>query len=114
MARKLDFNALEQPTLEVVLRDENKTHITVMVPSVELVEKLEANGESITAACKRKDAHSMQVCYDLAAELMSCNEENLTITGEELRAKYGVGYGLLFAFLVAYNDFVAEIKNAKN
>ena len=114
MAKKLDFNAIAQPTLELVMRDTNKTHITVTTPSVELVEKLEANLDDITAACNKKDANSMTVCYDLAAEFISNNQEGITITGQELREVYGVDYTLLFAFFIAYQDLINEIKSAKN
>ena len=114
MARTLDFNTLAQPTLEMVMRDEKKTHINVTAPSYELLEKLEANMTSITDACKKKDIKSLQVGYDLAAELVSCNMEGIKVTGQELREKYGVDYTLLFAFLIAYMDFINDIKQAKN
>lgn len=114
MAKILDFNAIEQPTLEVVLRDKAKTHLHITAPSVELVERLQANTESITKACKTKDMKSLQVCYDLAAEFVSCNQEGVQINGDELRGVYGVDYTLLFVFFVAYQDFITDIKQAKN
>ena len=114
MAKILDFNAMEQPTLEVVLRDEARTKITVTAPTLALIEKLQANKDIIKAVCSTKDEKALKEAYSLAAELMSCNQEGINLTGEELRTKYDVSYVLLFAFLVNYMEFIDEIKNAKN
>lgn len=114
MARSIDFNALEQPTIEVVMRDDAKTKITVIAPSEALIEKLSANIDIIKNACKSDNPQSMDECYSLTAEFMSCNKEGLTITGEELRKKYNVNYVMLFVFLKNYMDFIDDIKNAKN
>lgn len=114
MAKMLDFNKFEQPTLPMVMRDDAKTHVTVIVPSEELIEKLEANKDEIAKACKSDNKDSLASCYDLAAELISCNEEGITVTGKELKEHYGVNYLMLFGFFVAYLEFVNEIKSAKN
>ena len=114
MARTIDFNALEQPTIEVVMRDEAKTKINVTAPSEALIEKLNANIDVIKSACKADNPQVMDECYSLTAEFMSCNKEGLTITGEDLRKKYNVNYVMLFVFLANYMDFIDEIKNAKN
>ncbi len=114
MAKILDFNAMEQPTIEVVLRDEARTKITVTAPTLALIEKLQANKDIIKAACNAKDSKALNEAYDLAAEFMSCNLEGIKLTGKELQTKYGVSYVLLFAFIVNYMEFIDEIKNAKN
>lgn len=114
MAKIIDFNALEQPTIEVVLRDEARTKITVTAPDLALIEKLQANSDSIKAACSTKDLKAVNEAYNLAAEFMSCNQEGIKLTGEELRTKYGVTYALLFIFIMNYLEFIDEIKNAKN
>ena len=114
MARSIDFNAFEQPTIEVVMRDDAKTKITVTAPSEALIEKMDANLDLIKNACKSDNPKAMDECYSLTAEFMSCNLEGLTITGEELRNKYKVNYVMLFVFLKNYMDFIDDIKNAKN
>lgn len=114
MAKMLDFNKFDQPTLPLIMRDDAKTHVTVVAPSEELIEKLEANKDEIVKACGNKDAGSLAQCYDLAAELISCNEEGLAMTGKELKEVYKVNYLMLYAFLASYLEFVNDIKSAKN
>ena len=114
MARVIDFNKFEQPTLDVVLKDENQTKITVIAPAEALIEKLESNLDSIQSICKGATGPALDESFALAAELMSCNREGLTITGKELREKYKINYVMLFAFIAAYIDFIDEIKHAKN
>ena len=114
MAKTLDFNKLEQPTLNVVLRDEAQTRLTITAPSEALIEKLEANIDDIKAACSSKNKEALDTAFALAADFMSCNLEGIQVTSEELRGKYGVNYAMLLAFIVCYLEFIEEIKNAKN
>ncbi len=114
MARVLDFNKFEQPTLPLVMKDTDKTKFTVVAPSVELIQKLEANQEDIEKALKKGDENSIAKAWDLAAELISCNEERRQVTGAELQEKYGMDYVMLFAFFKVYGELVAEIESAKN
>ena len=114
MAKMLDFNKFDQPTLPLVMRDDAKTKLTVVAPSEELIERLEANIDGIKLACASKNSESLVACYDLTAELISCNEEGIKMTGKELKEVYKVNYMMLFAFLVSYLEFVNEIKSAKN
>lgn len=114
MAKVLDFNKFDQPSLPIVMRDGDKTQFTVTAPSYELIEELEANQDAITAACKKGDAGSLEKAWELAAKLISCNQECRQVTGEELQAKYGMTYVMLFAFFVSYREMINEIESAKN
>jgi hypothetical protein len=114
MAKTLDFNKIEQPTLVVVMRDEAQTKLSITAPSEALIEKLEANLGDIKEACSGKNREALDTAFDLAADFMSCNKEEIQLTGEELRGKYNVSYTMLLAFFVAYLEFIDEIKNAKN
>ena len=116
MAKILDFNAFEQPTLPLVMRDDAKTRLNVTAPSEALIERLEANYDTIVAACEGTDRsqNTMDAVRNLAADFISCNEENIKVTGDELRDKYKLNYVMLFAFFVSYMDMVNEIKTAKN
>lgn len=115
MARELNFNNFEQPCIKVTFRDEAKTTIHVTAPSQELVEKLEANRNEITARLKANTGwKSLQPLYEFAAELMSENEEWLEITAEDLKRKYKFHYMMLFAFYIEYMGFVNDLKSAKN
>lgn len=114
MARVLDFNKFEQPTLPLVMKDADRTKFTVIAPSVELVHKLEANKEALTEALEKGDENSVEKCWGLAAELISCNEEHRHVTAEDLQGKYGMTYVMLFAFFKVYGELIAEIESAKN
>lgn len=114
MARILDFNKFEQPSLPLVMKDENQTRFTVVAPSVELIQKLEANQEDIEKALKKGDVTSIAKAWDLAAELISCNEEGRQVTATELKEKYRMTYVMLFAFFKVYGELVDEIESAKN
>lgn len=114
MAKVLDFNKFEQPTLPIVMRDENKTPFTVVAPSLELIEELEANQDDIVAACKSGNRESLNTAWALAAKLISCNQEGRQVTAEDLQQKYRMTYTMLFAFIVAFREMVHEIENAKN
>ena len=114
MARILDFNKFEQPSLPLVMKDEEKTKFTVIAPSVELIQKLEANQEDIERALKKGDEHSIARAWSLAAELISCNEEDRQVTAEDLQKKYRMSYVMLFAFFKVYGELVDEIESAKN
>lgn len=114
MARILDFNAFEQPTLPLVMKDVDRTKFTVTAPSVELIQKLEANQEELEKALKKGDENSIAKSWDLAAELISCNEEGRQVTTTDLKEKYGMTYVMLFAFFKVYGELVDEIESAKN
>jgi hypothetical protein len=114
MAKALNFRKFAQPTLPINMNDAEETLFTVTTPSVELVERLEANQAEIVAALNRGDRESLSDVWNLAAHLISCNRECRQVTAEELKGKYGVNYKMLFEFFNAYEEFLGEIKSAKN
>lgn len=114
MARVLDFNKFEQPTLPLVMKDAAQTKFNVTAPSVELIQKLEANRDDLEKALKNGDENSIAKAWDLAADLISCNEEGRHVTAEDLQEKYGMNYVMLFAFFHVYQELVNEIESAKN
>lgn len=114
MAKALNFRKFAQPTLPINMNDAEETLFTVTTPSVELVERLEANQTDILTAIKRGDRESLGEVWSLAADLISCNREGRQVTAEELKGKYGMTYQMLFVFFNAYEEFLGEIKSAKN
>lgn len=114
MAKGLNFRNFAQPTLPINMNDPEETLFTLVAPTVELVELLEANQDEIIAVFKREDYESLDAVWKLAAQLISCNREHRQVTVEDLKGRYGMSYQMLFAFLVAYNEFIDEIENAKN
>ena len=114
MAKSLNFRNFEQPTLPITMNDAEETLFTCVAPTVELVERLEANQDEIFAIFKRGGRDSLDEVWKLTADLISCNRENLKVTVAELKGKYGMSYQMLFAFVITYFDFIKEIENAKN
>lgn len=114
MAKGLNFRNFAQPTLPINMNDAAETLFTLTAPTVELVERLDANQENIVAILRQGDRQSLDELWNFAADLISCNRENRTVTADELKGKYGMNYDMLFAFMVAYGEFINEIKSAKN
>ena len=114
MAKGLNFRNFAQPTLPINMNDAEETLFTLTAPTVELVERLEANQEDIVATFRKGGRESVDELWNLAADLISCNREHRSVTAGELKGKYGMTYEMLFAFIVAYGEFINEIKSAKN
>lgn len=115
MAKRLDFNSIQRPTLELTMPDEAKTKLRLVCPNAALIEKLEAVGPELIEIMEKNDAKSIRAVYDFAAEIMSCNDEGKLITADDIRDKYHLGLDAMIIFFSSYNDFIdEEIKNAKN
>lgn len=114
MAKVLDFNTLKRPTMEIVLMDDDRTHIKVGTPSEGLVEELDGIAAELENTLKAGNADSIAAVYDLAARLINCNRSYIEVTPDELRKKYRMDLEALVIFFGAYTDFVNEIANAKN
>lgn len=114
MAKALNFRNFTQPTLPINMNDAEETLFTITAPTVELVERLEANEAEMKANFLKGDRESLNHAWELAADLISCNRECRQVTAEELKGRYGMTYVMLFAFFTAYDEFLAEIRNEKN
>ena len=114
MAKMLDLNALDQPILEIALRDEAHTIFRITTPTVALVERFTAAKAEIADIAKSQNVEKIKKLYELTAELISCNADYITVTAEELRDKYRVNFGDLVIIFAAYLDFIREINSAKN
>ena len=114
MAKILDLNALEQPTLELRMRDDNKTIFRLTTPTTRLVEKFVAAKEEISTVAKTRDGESIKKLFELIAEIVSCNADFITVTAEELRDKYRLQFSDLVVIFAAYLDFIKEFNEAKN
>ncbi|MBQ2437445.1 MAG: hypothetical protein II265_05070 [Clostridia bacterium] len=110
----LDFNAIEQPTWQLRLRDKEQTIVTISAPSVQLFDRLVAVAPELEKVAKEKNGKTILAVYELVAELMSQNEDGFTFTAEELRDKYHMTLVDVFKFVAGYFEFIKEIQNAKN
>ena len=114
MAKKLDFNALERPVLELTLKDEERTVVRATAPTEELVERLVSASSELQKVINDNTGEAIKALFDLIAELMSCNLDGLVFTAEDLRDKYGMKLYEATVFVKAYLDFIQELNEAKN
>jgi hypothetical protein len=114
MAKVLDLNALDQPVLELALRDKDRTVFRLTTPTVALVERFTVAKSEMSEIAKNRNVEKIKKLYELTAELISCNADYITVTAEELRDKYRVTFGDLVVIFAAYLDFIKELNNAKN
>lgn len=114
MSKVIDFNSYRRPTLILSMKDEDKTKLHVIGPTVELVEELRANLAELQTALSGNDSRASCTVYELAAKLMTCNMDGIELTAEELATKYEMNMEDMAHFYMAYVDFLEDIKNAKN
>lgn len=114
MPTVIDFNAYRRPELVFVMKDKRHTTLHVTSPTVQLVDELTANLPELQKALQGEDEEASRLVYHLAAQLMSCNLDGVTVTGEELATKYGLNLEDMAIFYSAYVELIDEIKKAKN
>lgn len=114
MSKVLDFNSIQRPTLELTMKDDDHTVIRVSTPKEALIEKLSAGLKDLQEIVKRQDGESIRALFDLAADLINCNRNFITVTAEDLRDKYHMDFEDLTIFFGVYLDFIGDIQNAKN
>lgn len=114
MSKTLDFNTLAPQVLTLVMRDDAKTRIDVGVPTEHLVEKLQRVAPHLVRAVNSGEQVENRELYELAAHLISCNHNGITVTAEELRDNYRMNLEMMVAFYNAYVGFINEITNEKN
>ena len=114
MVKKLDFNALEQPVLEITLRDKEQTTVRITAPKEELVERFMAAAEEIKSIASGNSGEQLKALYGLIAELMNCNLDEITFTADSLRTQYGLKLYDMVIFVKTYLSFIKELEEAKN
>jgi len=110
----LDFNAIQQPTWTIKLKDADQTTVNLITPSVDLVDRLIATSPDLQKVAESKDGRTIRAVYELIADVMNCNDDGYTFTAEELRDKYKMSLLDVFRFVSGYLEFVKEMQNAKN
>ena len=112
--KMLDFNAIQQPTWALKLKDEAQTVVNLSTPNVELVDRLIAAVPELQEVAQTKDGKTIRAVYALIADIMNCNDDGFKFTAEELRDKYKMSLLDVFRFASGYMDFVKELQDAKN
>lgn len=111
---KLDFNAIKRPTLELTMKDKKHTIIRVTTPKESSIERLDAMGKELREIVDNGDRAETKAVFELAAELINFNLDDLTVTADELKSVYKLNLEDLVVFFAAYMDFITEIEKAKN
>lgn len=114
MAKSFDFNAILQETLETKLDSNTVLHVTT--PPERVIEQLAASQEELESLknVEGKEVEKVRASYKLAAEIISCNTEGVTVTADDLRDKYKLPPVTLALYLAVYMDFINEFHSAKN
>jgi len=113
MARTFDLNIVQTSIMDLTLQDEKRTVVHLDFPTEGLVQELE-NMKGELAALRKGDQRAVEKIYDLAASLINCNFDFLTVTGEELRTTYRMNVLGALQFFSAYLSFLKDIENEKN
>jgi hypothetical protein len=109
-----DFNAIQKPTWPVKLADDAQTVVHLSYPSLELADKLTAMSESLKEVVNKNNAETVRKAFGVVAAVMSCNEDGLTFTADELREKYHMTLLGMARFTAGYLTFLQEANEAKN
>lgn len=112
--KKLDFNALEKPVLEITLRDKAQTVVRVTTPTEDMVERFVAMAEGVSAIKNDNTGELIKAAFEIIAELINCNLDDMTFTADSLRDQYGLKLYDAVVFVKAYLEFLQEIENSKN
>ena len=109
-----DFNAIQKPTWPVKLADDAQTVVHLSYPSLELADRLMAMSESLKEVVSKNNAETVRKAFGVVAAVMSCNEDGLTFTADELREKYHMTLLGMARFTAGYLSFLQEANEAKN
>lgn len=117
MRRIFDFRFAGKKTMPVKLPPDGR-ELNLIVPSKAALEDFYAKYENFEARCEAaRTAEELNAIideiYGMAAKLLSCNVEEQTFTGKDLRVM-GFEEEALFPFFASWVDFVREVETSKN
>lgn len=124
MAKVLDLNNFEIPTMELVLPGAERTTLHVTAPTEALINEMQSWAKTDLGKLTTGDKESLELSWDLTARLLGCNLEGVELTAADLRAKiaetdvckkHGVDpLFVLVQIVKTYMEFIHEIENEKN
>lgn len=124
MAKILDLNNFELPTMELIFPGPDRTVLHVTAPTEALINEMKSWAETDLGKLSAGNPESVDLSWDLVARLLSCNLENICFTAAELRAKIAEmeickkhkvdPLFVLIKISKTYMDFIHEIENEKN
>lgn len=124
MAKILDLNNFEIPTMELVFPGADRTTLHVTAPSEALIDEMKSWAKTDLGNLTKGDRESVELSYDLTARLLSCNLEGVELTAATLREKIAETdvckkhhvdpLWVLVRIVKTYMEFIQELEHEKN
>lgn len=107
-----DFADFDVPTLEVKLKDKERTVLNVKLPGTGVYDAMKEFNEKLP---KLTDEDANEILYALIAVILSNNKEDKKITSEYLQNDCeNTDYDAMFAFFMAFTAYVEKQTEIKN
>lgn len=120
MAKRFSFYREKRPTWEIELGDEARTVLHLIIPTKGLMGMVGSLMDRLNTISGEDEENETDIqtieneIYEIAAELISRNEEQLTVTAQELGEKYDASLDYLIVFFHGYVEFINENIASKN
>lgn len=112
--KALDLNKAKRQSFPVTMMDEKQTVFNLVMPNAEAIKKLQTIYRELPSVMNGDDPEALDACYEVAAELFSCNRMQSEVTAEELKSIYAMEIEDLILFFNAYMEFIRELTKSKN
>lgn len=112
--KALDLNKAKRQSFPVTMMDEKQTVFNLVMPKAKTIKKLQVIYRELPSIMNGDDPEALDACYEIAAELFSCNRRQSEVTAEELKSIYAMEIEDLILFFNAYMEFIAELTKVKN
>lgn len=112
--KALDLNKAKRQSFPVTMMDEKQTVFYLVMPNAETIKRLQAIYRELPSVMNGDDADALDACYEVAAEVFSCNRMQSKVTAEELKSIYAMEIEDLILFFNAYMEFIGELTKVKN
>lgn len=112
--KALDLNKAKRQSFAVTMMDEKQTVFNLVMPNAETIKRLQTIYKELQSVISDNDTDALDACYEVAAELFSCNRMQRNVTVDELKSVYAMEFEDLVLFFNAYMEFINELTKAKN
>lgn len=112
--KALDLNKAKRQSFPVTMMDKKQTVFNLVMPNAEAIKKLQTIYKELQSVISDNDTDALDACYEVAAELFSCNRMQRKVTVDELKSVYAMEFEDLVIFFNAYMEFINELTKAKN
>ena len=106
MSKVLNFNTLKRKTMTIIMNDEEQTKLSICVPKKEMLDNM------IALKDVKENEESVNMLYEVCAELINNNREGKAYTVEELKEM--LEFEDLLVFVQYFTDFINEVQSSKN